>query len=168
MSRFKRSSVLALGIVLVMGACSSGPPSVSELKVGKTKDVAQAANTFDARDHLYAIATIDNPPKDGKVLGRLLIVDVEGQQPGPIPGIESALSLTGGMNTADFHFTPPDAGWPNGKYQFEVVLTDASGIEKDKKTADITTAGNQPAATTSASDATTASGEATQSTTAQQ
>jgi len=169
MSRGKSSGVLALGILLVMGACSSGPPAVSELKMGKTKDVAQASNTFDARDALYAVAKIDNPPKDGKVLARLIIVDVEGQQPGPIPGLESTLSLTGGMNNADFHFTPPNAGWPNGKYQLEVVLMDASGTEKDKKAADFTTAGNQPAATTSAGDqSTTTNGEATQSATAPQ
>jgi len=169
MSRSKSSGVLALGMLLIMGACSSGPPALSELKMGKTKDVAQPVSAFDARDPLYAVAKIDNPPKDGKVLARLLIVDVEGQQPGPVPGLESTLSLAGGMNNADFHFSPPNAGWPNGKYQIEVVLMDASGAEKDKKAADFTTAGNQPAASTSAGEqSTTVNGEATQSAPAQQ
>lgn len=142
MRRSAAIGVIALAMLLVMvGGCSSGPPAISELKMGKTKDVAEAAAAFDAHDALYAVAKIDNPPKDGKVLARLLIVNVEGQQAGPIEGLESTLNLTGAMNTADFHFTPPDAGWPKGKYQVQVVLQDSSGAEKDKKTADFTTAG---------------------------
>ena len=31
----------------------------------------------------------------------LLVGKVEGQAPGPIPGIETSVSLSGGMNTAD-------------------------------------------------------------------
>lgn len=130
---------------LLLTACKAGPPAISEFKIGKTKDVAQPAKDFAAGDTLYGTARIDNPPKDGKVTGRLVIVDVEGQQPGPIPGLETTLDLGGAMNSADFTFTPPTNGWPNGKYQMEVVLVDGTGAEKDKKTADLTTSGNEAA-----------------------
>ena len=49
------SRALALTLVLVAaGACSSGPPSLSDLKVGKDKDVTQPANAFEAHDAVYA------------------------------------------------------------------------------------------------------------------
>lgn len=141
------SRAVGLTVMLVaMGACSSGPPSVSDLKVGKDKEVTQAATTFDAHDTLYAVATIANPPANGKVVGHLSVVDVPGQQAGPIPGLEMTLNLAGGLNTANFNFVAPTAGWPNGKYKIDVVLLDASGAEKGQKSAEVTTSGNAPAA----------------------
>lgn len=138
---------LAVTVLLAAAvACSSGPPGISDLTLGKDKEAAKAANAFDAKDTVYAVANISNPPSNGKVIGRLAIVDVEGQKAGPIPGLESTLSLTGGLNKANFTFTPPTAGWPNGKYQLQVVLLDSTGAQKDQKNADFTTAGNQPAA----------------------
>ncbi|HEX7154219.1 MAG TPA: hypothetical protein VF618_22215 [Thermoanaerobaculia bacterium] len=136
------------GVVLLVaaGACSSGPPAISEVKMGKDKDVTQAATTFDARDTLFAVANIDNPPANGKVVGRLSVVEVEGQQAGPIPGLETALDLGSNLNTANFNFTAPTAGWPNGKYRFDVVLLDEAGAEKGQKSAEFTTSGNTPPA----------------------
>ena len=141
------SRAVGLTVMLVaVGACSSGPPSVSDLKIGKDKEVAQAASTFDAHDTLYAVATIANPPANGKVVGHLSVVEVAGQQAGPIPGLEMTLDLAGGMNTASFNFAAPTAGWPNGKYRVDVVLLDASGAEKGQKGAEFATTGNAPAA----------------------
>ena len=138
-------SVVAL-LLVAAGACKSGPPSISELKTGKTKDVAQTASAFDAKDTIYAVANIANPPKGGKITGRLIVVNVEGQQPGPIPGLETSMTLAEGLNVGNFEFSAPTAGWPNGQYQLEVVLADDKGEQKDKKTADFSTSGNAPAA----------------------
>jgi hypothetical protein len=141
----KWSGAFAL-VLLAAAACSSGPPAIHDLKIGKDKEVTQPTNTLAAGDTLFAVGNLDNPPANGKVIGRLAIVDVEGQTPGPIPGLEATLKITGGMNKVNFNFTPPTAGWPNGKYQLQVVLFDGSGAQKDQKNADFTTAGNQPAA----------------------
>jgi len=139
------SRAVGLTVMLVaVGACSSGPPSLSDLKVGKDKEVAQAASAFDAHDTLYAVATIANPPANGKVVAHLSVVDVAGQQAGPIPGLEMTLNLAGVMNTASFNFAAPTAGWPNGKYKIDVVLLDGSGAEKGQKGAELTTTGNTP------------------------
>lgn len=141
------SRSIACAVLLVaVGACSSGPPAISEVKIGKDKEVTNAANSFDTRDTLFAVANIDNPPAKGKVVGRLAIIDVEGQEPGPIPGLETTLDLAGGMNKVNFNFSAPTAGWPDGKYRIEVVLLDESGAEKDQKVAELTMAGNQLAA----------------------
>jgi hypothetical protein len=149
------SRIVALTVLLVaVGACSSGPPSLSDLKVGKDKEVTQPANAFAAHDAVYAVATIENPPKDGKVVGRLVVVDVPGQQAGPIPGLETTVNLNGPMNTASFHFTAPTSGWPDGKYQFEVVLLDGSGANKGQKSTEFTTTGNQTEAPAAAATST--------------
>ena len=157
------SRIVALTVLLVaVGACSSGPPSLSGLKVGKDKEATQAANAFAAHDTVYAVATIDNPPKDGKVVGRLVVVDVPGQQAGPIPGLETAVNLSGPLNTASFNFSAPTAGWPDGKYKLEVVLLDGSGANKGEKSSEFTTTGN-PAEAPAAS-ATTTEAPATETT----
>jgi hypothetical protein len=150
-------------MLVAVGACSSGPPSVSDLKVGKDKEVTQATNAFDAHDTLYAVATIANPPASGKVVGHLSVVDVPGQQAGPIPGLEMTLNLAGGQNTASFNFSAPTAGWPNGKYKLDVVLLDGSGVEKGQKGAELTTTGNTPAPAAEAPAAATDSTATTQS-----
>ena len=137
------SRIVALTVLLVaVGACNSGPPSLGELKVGKDKGVAQSTTAFAAHDTVYAEAKIDNPPKGGKVVGRLVVVDVPGQQAGPIPGLEKTMDLTGPLNTATFDFSAPTAGWPDGKYKLEVVLLDGSGANKGEKSAEFTTSGN--------------------------
>lgn len=133
-------------LLAVVGACSSGPPSISEIKVGKTKDVAEATTSFGAHDTIFAVAKLENPPKNGKVSGQLIVVNVEGQQAGPIPGLATSMDLAGGMNVANFDFTAPTAGWPNGEYQLEVVVHDDKGAEVAKKSVNFSTSGNAPAA----------------------
>lgn len=148
----KWSGAFAL-VLLAAAACTSGPPAIHDLKIGKDKEVTQPTNALAAGDTLFGVANLDNPPANGKVVGRLVIVDVEGQTPGPIPGLEATQNLSGGMNKVNFKFRPPTAGWPNGKYQLQVVLLDGSGAQKDQKNADFTTAGNQPAAAATTSEA---------------
>jgi hypothetical protein len=146
----------ALALVLVaVVACKAGPPAIKDLKVGKDKDVTSPANAFGAHDTVYAVANIDNPPSNGKVTGHLVIVDVPGQQAGPIPGLEATVALTGALNQANFNFSAPTAGWPNGKYSIQVTLADASGAQKDQKSAEFTTSGNAPAAAATDTTATT-------------
>lgn len=142
---FTRGFAVAAVLVAAV-ACSSGPPKIHDLNMGKDKDVTAATTKFDAKDNLYAVANIDNPPANGKVVGKFVIVNVEGQPAGPVPSLETPLNLTGGLNKASFHYTPPTAGWPNGKYQLQVLLFDSTGAQKDSKNIDFTVTGGAPAA----------------------
>lgn len=161
------SRVVGVAVLLVaVGACKSGPPAISDLKVGKDKEVTQAATAFDSKETLYAVAKIDNPPENGKVVGHLTVVDVAGQQPGPIPGLEAEVALTGGMNTASFNFSAPTAGWPDGKYKIEVTLLDGTGADKGQKSVELTTTGNPPAAAPAETSATEAPAAASDESTA--
>jgi hypothetical protein len=129
---------LGLGLLIFAGlACnfSASTANISDLKLGKDKDVSAATSSFAASDTVYALATVSNAPGAVKVKGRLVIDSVEGEDSGPIPGLEKTLDLPG-SGTATYTFSPPPSGWPKGKYKVEVQMLDDKGEQKDQKAAD--------------------------------
>jgi hypothetical protein len=136
--RTKRVNLaLCLGLLaLAAMACnfSASTANISDLKLGKDKEVTQGTTTFAPSDTVYAVATVSNAPDKLKVKGRLAIEDVEGEQAGPIPGLEKTLDLDG-SGTATYTFSPPPSGWPKGKYKIEVFMLDDQGQQKDQKSA---------------------------------
>jgi hypothetical protein len=127
---------LGLGLLIFAGlACnfSASTANISGLKLGKDKDVTAETSSFAAGDTVYAVATVSNAPGAVKVKGRLAIDEVEGEQSGPIPGLEKTLDLPG-SGTATYTFSPPPSGWPKGKYKVEVLMLDEKGEQKDQKT----------------------------------
>lgn len=132
--------MVSLGVlVFVAVACnfSASTANISELKLGKDQTASQPTNVFAAPDTVYAVATISNAPGAVKVKGRLAIEDVEGEQTGPIPGLEKTLDLPG-SGTATYTFTPPPDGFPKGKYKVEVFMLNEAGEQKDEKSASFT------------------------------
>ncbi|HEX8557411.1 MAG TPA: hypothetical protein VF668_04890 [Pyrinomonadaceae bacterium] len=140
MRRKRIDLVLALCLFVFVGlACnfSASTANISALKLGKDKDVSAATSNFAGADTVYAVAAVSNSPGAVKVRGRLVIDQVEGEQSGPIPGLEKTLDLPGD-GTATFTFSPPADGWPKGKYKFEVFMLNDAGEQKDQKSADFT------------------------------
>lgn len=132
-NRIKTALALGLLIALVV-ACNMSTVKLSSLKLGKDKTASQEASTFGPDETVYAVAVVANAPGKVKVKGALAFEDVEGQKPGPIPGLEKTLDLDG-SGTATYTFTPPPSGWPKGKFKVEVTLMDESGAQKDQKSA---------------------------------
>ncbi|MGZ8845622.1 MAG: hypothetical protein ACXW3C_04080 [Pyrinomonadaceae bacterium] len=132
-SRIKAALALALLFALVV-ACNMSTANLSSVKLGKDKTASQETSTFGADETVYAVAVVSNAPGKVKVKGALAFEDVEGQKPGPIPGLEKTLDLDG-SGTATYTFTPPPSGWPKGKFKVEVTLMDESGAQKDQKSA---------------------------------
>ncbi len=133
----KRNLLLGLGLLIFAGlACnfSASTANISELKLGKDKNVGAEVSSFAPGDTVYAVATVSNAPGALKVKGRLSFDGVEGQENGPVPGAETTLDLPGSA-TATYTFTPPSAGWPKGKYKVEVFMLDENGEQKDQKSA---------------------------------
>lgn len=140
MQTTKGALALPLGLLLCAAlACnfSASTANISSVKLGKNQTVSQETSSFSADDTVYALATISNAPGAVKVRGRLVIEDVEGQQRGPVPGLETTIDLPG-SGTATFTFSPPSSGWPKGKYKVEVIMLDEGGEQKDQKEADFT------------------------------
>jgi hypothetical protein len=140
MRRKSLDLALALGLFVFAGlACnfSASTANLSGLKIGKDKEVTSETSSFAAGDTVYALATVSNAPGAVKVKGRLVIDNVEGEQSGPIPGLEKTLDLPGD-GTATFTFSPPATGWPKGKFKVEAIMLNESGEQKDQKSADFT------------------------------
>jgi len=130
--------ILSLGFLLVLFtfvACSFTTANISSLKTSKDKGGNEQTSSFGVDDTVYGIAEVSNNPGKVKVKGRLAVDSVEGQQSGPIPGLETTVELPS-SGTATFTFSPPNAGWPKGKYKLEVQMFDESGAQKDQKSAD--------------------------------
>lgn len=106
------------------------PANIRGLKLGKDKNVSRETSSFGPGDTIYVVADISNAPGKLKVKVRLIVNDVEGQQSGPIPGLETTVELHG-SGTATFTFSPPTAGWPKGKYKMEVLILNEDGEQKD-------------------------------------
>ena len=124
---------LCFGLLLVgLCGCGSSTPGLSNVVISKDKAGTQAASTFKADDTFYGISNATSAGK-GKVTGRLLVEDVEGQPKGPIPGLEQTLEVEAGTTTATFTYSPPTAGWPKGKYKIEVVLLNDKGEQVELK-----------------------------------
>lgn len=132
-NRIKATLALTLLFALVV-ACNMSTANLSSVKLGKDKTASQETSTFGADETVYAVAVVSNAPGKVKVKGALAFEDVEGQKPGPIPGLEKTLDLDG-SGTATYTFTPPPSGWPKGKFKVEVTLMDESGAQKDQKSA---------------------------------
>jgi hypothetical protein len=136
----QRNLALGLGaLVVFVLACnfSATTANIGSLKLGKDANVSQETSTFAATDTVYAVATIDNAPGPVKVTGRLAIESVEGEQSGPIPGLEKTVDLPS-SGTATYTFTPPPGGFPPGRYKVEVLMLNENGEQKDQKSASFT------------------------------
>jgi hypothetical protein len=138
MAKFDFKFALASGLLLmVILACSATTANLSSVKISKDKSGSPETSSFAAEDTIYVVGTVSNAPGKVKVKGALAFEDVEGQKPGPIPGLEKTLDLEG-SGTATYTFTPPPSGWPKGKYKVEVTMMDDSGQQKDQKSASFT------------------------------
>ena len=131
--------IALLGLLTMAAACSFNvsTANISELKMGKDKEMQQVTTTFGANDTIYSAVVISSNPGDVSVKGRLHIVEIEGQTPGPIPGTETTVKLMG-AGTTTFTFNQPNNGWPPGKYKFEALMLNEDGEQKDSKSQDFT------------------------------
>ncbi|HKV37798.1 MAG TPA: hypothetical protein VJX67_01190 [Blastocatellia bacterium] len=138
----KHKWTITVGLAIALGTCvachfSASTAHIGSLKLAKDKAISAETNSFGASDTVFAEAVISNAPGKVKVKGILAVEAVEGQKTGPIPGLETTLDLDG-SGTATFNFSPPDNGWPQGKYKVEVTLLDENGEQRDQKAASLT------------------------------
>lgn len=110
---------------------------IAELTLGHDKTMSHPTDEFGSDDTIFAAVKVAGVEHAVKVKGRLHVVAIEGQKPGPIPGIETIVTLTR-EGTANFQFSKPTRGWPHGKYKFEALLINESGETIDKESHEFT------------------------------
>ncbi|HEY6334128.1 MAG TPA: hypothetical protein VI756_32740 [Blastocatellia bacterium] len=125
---------LVLGPGLISGFSRTGA-NIKGVKLGKAKGVAEEVDTFGAEDTIWVLTGVAEVAGPVNIKARLVVEDVPGQQNGPVPGLEATLN-TSQEARADFHFSPPNNGWPKGKYSIEVLLLGEDGSLIDKKAAE--------------------------------
>ena len=81
---------------------------------------------FATDETIFAAVEIADNQATLKVKGRLHVVAIAGQKPGPIAALDVIVTIKG-ENTANFSLTKPNNGWPLGKYKFEALLLNAKG-----------------------------------------
>lgn len=144
----KINSIIALGVLLLAGlACSFSTANLSEIKFDKDKSAGNPTTRFDPEDEVFAITAVNNAGGANKVKFRLLFDDVEGAKSGTVAyKVEKELK-TDGSQKVWLNFGVPN-GFVPGTYKVEAVLTDESGKELDRKTADFTVTGGKNSQTT--------------------
>jgi hypothetical protein len=110
---------------------------ISEVTLGHDKKMSEPTDEFGTDDTIFAAVEIADSKQTVKVKGRLHVVEIAGQKPGPIPGIEAIVTIKGD-GTANFQFSKPTRGWPLGKYKFEALLVDESGETIDSESHEFT------------------------------
>lgn len=103
---------------------------ISELTLGKDKKMSEPTEEFAPNETIYAAAQISDNNAVVKVKGRLHVVEIAGQKPGPIAALDVIVTIKG-EGTANFEFSKPTKGWPLGTYKFEALLLDANGEQID-------------------------------------
>jgi len=137
----KRSFLgLALPVLIVMTAawaCNMSTANLSELKVGKDKDVTQAASTFKAGDTIYANAVVSNNPGKVTVKMHIVVDDAPGMTKGTmVPNSDVSMEVDGdGTVRYNFETSPATKG---GKFTVVADMLNEEGEKKDGKTASFT------------------------------
>lgn len=144
---------LALGMGLILAvvlACnwSASTANISSLKISKDEDGKNEASNFGPGDKIYAVATISNNPGKVSVTFRVLYDDVNGKKSGDmVEGAEKTLEVDG-SRPAIFWITLPSGGFANGRYKFDVVMKNDSGVQKDQKSGTFNVSGFSTAPST--------------------
>ena len=113
--------IALLAVAALAFACSSVDTSV---KLSTDEDGEQTTETFAPRDTIYAITEVDGA---AKVTASIVAEDVTGVTPGPT-GLENTQE---GEESAKYTFnvTPPNNGWPAGRYRLEIRVENDDGTE---------------------------------------
>ncbi|MBS1811137.1 MAG: hypothetical protein JST84_23440 [Acidobacteria bacterium] len=110
---------------------------ISDLALGKDKKMTEQTDEFESDETIFAAVEISDNAKTLKVKGRLHVVEIAGQKPGPIPGLEVIVTIKG-EDIANFSFSKPTRGWPHGKYKFEALLINENGETIDTESHEFT------------------------------
>lgn len=95
------------------------------------------ATAFGAHDPVFAKATADNVAGKVSLDWRLVAENVKGQKPNTaIPQLDKSYDLDSDGSTT-YDLSPPDAGWPAGKYKVVITMVD-DGTQRDQKSAEFT------------------------------
>ena len=142
MTRARVAGPAILSIFVLVAGCSVSftTAHITSFTVGKDKGASVPANAFGPRDPVFAKVTVAN--NVGKVtLKWQLVAEKAAGLPehNALSEADKSFDLNGD-GSSTYTLTPPASGWPPGTYSVNVSMLDATGAEKDKRSATITVA----------------------------
>jgi len=139
----KALKLILASAVLLLTACSVSftTSHLSSLIVSKEKDSSTVATTFGSHDTVYAKGEVSNVSGKVTLQWHLIAEKVEGQPDNAvITSLDKSFELPSDGNSS-YNLSPPDAGWPVGKYRIELHMLVESGEDKDMKSSAFTITG---------------------------
>ncbi|QBB70128.1 hypothetical protein ELE36_06965 [Pseudolysobacter antarcticus] len=130
-------------MLLLITACSVSftTSHLSSLIVSKEKDSSTEASTFGVHDTVYAKGVVSNVSGKVTLQWHLIAEKVAGQPDNfLIAALDKSFELPSDGNSS-YDLSPPDAGWPAGKYRIELHMLVESGEDKDMKSSVFTVTG---------------------------
>ena len=114
-----------LALVASSLACSFTELSLTNARMAFDEDGKNVTSTYSSSDVFYAVADLNNAPKDTAVVAKWIAVNIEGEEPGSVFQ-EQTLDITEDSFTGTIYFQlSNDTGWPNGDYIVEMYLNGA-------------------------------------------
>lgn len=147
--RHRQRPIALLALLLLIGSATvtnwgksrgtvlASEAHISEVTLGTDKKMSDPTDEFESDETIFAAVEIAENTKTVKVKGRLHVVQIAGQRPGPIPGLEVIVTIKGEA-TANFQFSKPTKGWPHGTYKFEALLINENGETIDTESHEFT------------------------------
>lgn len=111
---------------------------LDSLSIAKDKAGKVPSNTFGPHDQIHARATVANVPSKVTLKWQLITEQVDGQpHDAPVSALDMTVDLPSD-GSSSYDLSPPEDGWPVGKYRIEVRMLVESGEQKDQKIAPFT------------------------------
>ena len=121
MKRPRLLTWIALALVMMtVVACSGSTANISDAKMARDKDGADATTTFAATDTFYSVVTLANAPDDTQVKAVWTAVSAAGVDPNKQL---NETPLTSGSALLNFKLSN-QSPWPTGKYRVDLFLND--------------------------------------------
>ncbi|MEZ5425809.1 MAG: hypothetical protein R2747_06065 [Pyrinomonadaceae bacterium] len=123
---------------------SATTANLSDIKLAKDKSASNPQTTFESGDEIFAVTALNNTSSKHKVKFRLLVVDVQGADPGTVAyKLDKEMEIDGARDFW-YTFSVPGNGFVPGKYKVEFKLMDEKGEKEiQTKTAEFTIKGGK-------------------------
>jgi len=132
---------LALLIIVICAAALAGcsfsvtTAHLASLSLSKDKAGKEPSATFGLHDRIHARAVVANVPSKVTLKWQLITEQVDGQpHDAPVSALDMSFDLPSD-GSSSYDLSPPEDGWPPGKYRIEVRMIVESGEQKDQKVA---------------------------------
>lgn len=127
----------ALGLTVLMAACSVSTAHIGSFKIGKDRSLATQTTKFSPHDTIYASGDADNVPDKVKLQWSLVAENVAGQPKNlTVSQFNKSFDLDSDATTT-YNLSPPTAGWPTGTYKIVLTMME-DGKQRDQKTTEFT------------------------------